>query len=61
MKRKGGNDMPQNKGLNHNIPLNQKQQSMIAETNDSAKANNGFNQRGNSGVQSGMSDTKGKK
>lgn len=53
--------MPQNKGLNHNIPLNQKQQSMIAETNDSAKANNGFNQRGNSGVQSGMSDTKGKR
>ena len=61
MKKKGGNDMPQNKGLNHNTPLNQKQQGMIAETNDSAKAGNGFNQRGNSGVQSGIRDTKAKR
>jgi hypothetical protein len=53
--------MPQNKGLDHNIPLKRDQQSMIAETNESAKAKNGFNQRGNSGVQSGIIDTKGKR
>lgn len=53
--------MPQNKGLNDNTPLNQKQQSMAAESNNSAKAKNGFNQAGNSGAESGMNGTRGKR
>lgn len=53
--------MPQNKGLEHNVPLNQKQQRMAAESNDSAKAKNGFNAAGNPGAQTGMNGTRGKR
>ncbi|GIM28953.1 hypothetical protein CPJCM30710_16190 [Clostridium polyendosporum] len=41
--------------------IKSKQQSMIAESEDSRTAQNGFLGRGNSGVQPGIRDTKGKR
>lgn len=41
--------------------LQGKQQSMIAESEDSRTAQNGFHGRGNSALQPGIRDTKGKR
>lgn len=39
----------------------QKNQSMSDNSQDSAKSKHGFNQSGNSGMQPGIKDTKGKR